>query len=94
MSNLSAAEIERLAIIAEECGEVTQIVGKILRHGFNSYSPFDPKKVGNNVKLEKELGDILFIMNMCHEKGDIDMERIKYYAKEKSNRVNKYLHHN
>ena len=32
-NNLTPGEAERLAILAEECGEVIQIIGKILRHG-------------------------------------------------------------
>ena len=33
-NQLTPAETERLAILAEECGEVIQAVGKILRHGY------------------------------------------------------------
>lgn len=33
-NGLSPAEVERLALLAEECGEVIQTVGKILRHGY------------------------------------------------------------
>lgn len=43
-NNLSDAELERLAYLAEECGEVQQIIGKIIRHGYESYSPNDPEK--------------------------------------------------
>lgn len=32
-NNLTPGEAERLAMLAEECGEVIQAVGKILRHG-------------------------------------------------------------
>ena len=38
-SRLSAGEVERLAILAEECGEVIQVVGKVLRFGFEPCPP-------------------------------------------------------
>lgn len=38
-NNLTAAEQERLAILAEEMGEALQIIGKIIRHGYESYNP-------------------------------------------------------
>src|SRR5579872_899269 len=37
---LTPAQIERLALLAEECGEVMQAVSKILRHGYESRNPF------------------------------------------------------
>jgi hypothetical protein len=38
-NQLTPAEAERLAMLAEECGEVIQVIGKILRHGYDSYHP-------------------------------------------------------
>ena len=32
-NGLTPAEAERLALLMEECGEVVQIIGKVLRHG-------------------------------------------------------------
>ena len=56
-NGLSPAEAERLAMLAEECGEVIQIVGKILRHGYDSYHPVNPR-VTNRQLLVKELRDV------------------------------------
>ena len=33
-NGLTPAEAKRLALLAEECGEVLQAIGKVLRHGF------------------------------------------------------------
>lgn len=38
-NQLTPAEAERLALLAEECGEVIQAIGKILRHGYESRHP-------------------------------------------------------
>lgn len=56
-NGLSPAEAERLAMLAEECGEVIHIVGKILRHGYDSYHPVNPR-VTNRQLLVKELRDV------------------------------------
>jgi hypothetical protein len=41
---MAEAERERLAMLAEEAGEIVQIIGKILRHGYESYHPEDSEK--------------------------------------------------
>ncbi|MDJ0712582.1 MAG: hypothetical protein QNJ14_19525 [Woeseiaceae bacterium] len=40
-------EAERLAILAEEAGELIQTIGKILRHGYDSYNPDCPSDGDN-----------------------------------------------
>lgn len=57
--HLSAAELERLAMLAEEAGEVVQIVGKILRHGYESYNPDGDRETTNRTMLERELVDLM-----------------------------------
>jgi hypothetical protein len=44
-NGLTPAEAERLALLAEECGEVIQAIGKVLRHGYESRHPYgEPDK--------------------------------------------------
>jgi len=53
---LSAAQVERLALLVEELGEASQAAGKILRHGFRQPGlPYD-----NARDLSLELGDVLY----------------------------------
>lgn len=59
-NNLSPAQAERLAMLAEECGEVIQIVGKILRHGYDSHHPASPH-VTNRELLGDELTDLMAV---------------------------------
>ena len=56
-NGLTPAEAERLAMLAEECGEVIQMVGKILRHGYDSYHPSDPTTTNRHL-LIAELRDV------------------------------------
>ena len=69
-NKLTPAQAERLAMLAEEAGEVIQIVGKILRHGYDSYHPDDPL-VPNRHMLVSEITDFMAIVWLAVERGDI-----------------------
>jgi hypothetical protein len=68
---MNEAKRERLAMLAEECAEVIQVVGKILRHGYDSYHPDDPS-VTNRELLAKELQDIDGVIYGMSLNRDID----------------------
>lgn len=93
-NELTEAEIERLAILSEELGEVQQIIGKILRHGYGSFNPFDEKQTRNRELLEKELGDVNWIIQFMTDKRDINADVVTSYTEIKKKKVNQYLHHN
>lgn len=91
---MTNAELERLAILAEECAEVQQIIMKVIRHGYESYNPFDENKTSNRRLLEKELGDLEFACSMILKAGDVSRMKIAEHASEKLGNIRKYLHHN
>ena len=67
-NKLTPAEAERLAMLAEECGEVIQVIGKILRHGYDSFHPADPS-VTNRDLLGRELTDLLTVAaSLCRDR--------------------------
>lgn len=67
-NGLTPAQAERLAMLAEECGEVIHIVGKILRHGYDSYHPNDPTTT-NRTMLGRELTDLIAVAaSLCRDK--------------------------
>lgn len=72
--DLTDAEAERLAMLAEECGEVVQLIGKILRHGYTSYHPDDVNMTTNWTLLNKELIDIGAVVHGMITAGDYDEE--------------------
>ena len=77
MNYPSPAELERLALIAEECSEVIQSITKIIRFG---------KKNGqydNYQQLEKELGDVSAAVNLAAKNGDLVLEAIERHAEDK-----------
>lgn len=90
-NELSVAEAERLALLLEEAGEVVQAVGKILRHGYESYHPDGGPS--NRESLERELGDMAAAIEMMTRERDLNTPFIKQCQRDKLVKVQKYLHH-
>lgn len=66
-NKLTPAEAERLAMLAEECGEVIQIVCKILRHGMHYTHPVSGKT--NARLLSEELCDVQTVAAQLRSDG-------------------------
>ena len=75
-NRLTPAEAERLAMLSEECGEVVQIVGKILRHGYESHHPDSPD-LSNRDLLAKELADVHSVTDRMVFDGDMRIGQIE-----------------
>lgn len=69
MNQLTPAQMERLIMLAEECAEVIQVIGKIQRHGYYSYHPDNPS-VSNLQLLQKEMQDVSAVLFGMYETGD------------------------
>lgn len=69
LNQLTPAEAERLALLAEEMGEAVQAIGKILRHGYESRHP-DGGPTNREV-LEREVTDVFFAANLLVEAGEL-----------------------
>jgi hypothetical protein len=91
-NKLSAGQLERLAILAEELGEAQQVIGKIIRHGYDSGNPLEAY-VANETLLEKELGHVKFAMGMLWREGDISEARTIEACDAKGNSIKRWLHH-
>lgn len=70
-NKLTPAEAERLAMLAEECAEVIQIVGKVLRHGYESCHPNGGED--NRTLLETEITDLRAVILAMVACGDISL---------------------
>ncbi len=88
-NRLTPAEAERLAMLSEECGEVIQAVGKILRHGYESYHPADPSTTNRDL-LAKELSDLVSVMQMMD--GDFSIIDAKDHDAAIAKKL-RYTHH-
>lgn len=56
-NELTPTEHEALSILMEECSEVCQVIGKILRHGLES-DALGKFPHSNRLELEKEIADV------------------------------------
>ena len=93
-THLTVAQIERLALLSEECGEVQQVIGKILRHGYESRSPIGDSSLTNRELLETELGDLHVVGTILQDAHDLSEDNIWAAAEKKKNRINRFLHYN
>ena len=91
---MTNAEIERLALLVEEAAEVQQIAMKILRHGYESYNPFDEEKTPNRQLLNEELGHLEYAIGLMKSSYDVSTVEIEVSKSAKSNSVGQYLHFN
>jgi hypothetical protein len=90
---LSPAEIERLALLAEECGEVVRVAMKILRHGWESCSPSDPKCRPSRVLLERELGSLRAVVDLMANCGDVRRQDMATWRDFKRRMYPQQTHH-
>lgn len=62
---------ECLITLGEECAEVIQAVSKIQRFGISNYHPSTPD-VSNKEHLQREIADVLCMIDLLREEGFID----------------------
>lgn len=89
-NELSPAEVERLACLAEEMGEVIQVIGKILRHGYASTHPNGGAT--NRELLQKELGDVKWAVHFLYQNNDVVKGVVQAHSEGKAESVKQYLH--
>jgi NTP pyrophosphatase (non-canonical NTP hydrolase) len=74
---------EALVICAEECAEVIQAISKIQRFGMTNVY----RGVSGQESLEKELGDLLALMNILQEQDTISWNNVERYADAKREKL-------
>jgi NTP pyrophosphatase (non-canonical NTP hydrolase) len=63
---------EALLILQEECAEVVQATSKCFRFGLNGMY----LKESNRDRLEQEIGDVLAMIDILANQGEISLERL------------------
>lgn len=91
---MTEAELERLAILVEEAAEVQQIAMKIIRHGYSSCNPFDNNATPNRELLNKELGDLMYAVELMTAYYDVNPSAIAEHKANKRSKISQYLHFN
>jgi NTP pyrophosphatase (non-canonical NTP hydrolase) len=93
-NQLSDAQTELLAILAEECGECVQVIGKTLRHGYDCSNPLIENSKMNRQLLEHEIGDIFAAVTLIVDTNQLSEDNIRAHSKEKLKKIQRWLHHN
>lgn len=91
VNNLTNAQLERLAYLAEEMSEAGQIIGKIIRHGYDSFDPTIKQSPTNRFMLMRELSDVLKAMEMLIDANDLYFYVINEFSAKKSS--SEYMHY-
>lgn len=92
-NKLTPGQAERLAALAEEAGSVVHAIGKILKHGYESYDPTDKNSPSNRERLEQKLGHLDSVICLLAAAEDVDADKVFGYVKEKVASLEKYSHH-
>lgn len=71
---------ELLTILMEEAAEVVQEASKCIRFGIE----------GNMPHLEKEIGDLMCMIDLMHQHDHISFTRMERYIEEKREKLKKY----
>ena len=91
-NKLTPAQLERLAILGEELGEAQQVIGKIIRHGYESGNPLIDYEANRSL-LERECGHVYeAILMLCRDK-DISESEVNRSQEQKKQNIKRWLHH-
>lgn len=91
--NLTPAQLERLALLAEELGEAQQAIGKILRHGYESHNP-DAEDAGSNRQhLGRECGHVTAALDLLVAANDLEFMDIEGGRNAKHDKLYRWMHH-
>jgi hypothetical protein len=80
---------ELLVILNEECGEVSQQICKILRHGIDDTHPV--LGLSNEFLLEEEIGDLLQMIDQVVDACDLCTTHIQMAKTNKKEKLKKWL---
>lgn len=90
-NGLPPAQAEALALLAEECGELQQVIGKILRHGLWAEHP--DTHIPNQHSLMREVGDVMAAFRIAEVQRLIEWGYVIGARDRKLLKVPRYLHH-
>lgn len=91
LPGLSPAQLEALALLSEECGEVVAIIGKALRHGLDSCHPDGGES--NRDAISREAGQVIAAIYIAIGAGALNVVELDNGIRDKWQKVGQYLHH-
>ena len=90
---MTEAQLEVLVVLMEECGEVIQRIGKILRFGPDATHPRKPELGTNQEALCEEIAHVMAATQLCAKYDMVDGALIDEERRRKLATIDDYLHH-
>lgn len=91
MNQASTSQIEEaLVILQEECAEVIVEASKIRRFGMDNTNINDVDGLTNRDKLEKEIGDVMAMVDILLDQGVISKMGLAISIEEKKNKLKQW----
>jgi hypothetical protein len=91
VNRIGEPEQERLGLFTEEMGEAQLEIGKILRHGLDSFHPDEPG-LSNAQRLELETGHVLAAIDLLVACGTLNLEGLEQARRAKLRKLLSGLH--
>ena len=89
--DLSPAQVERLVMLVERCGEASVMAGKVLRYGYGGTSP--RTGLPNQVILERKIGSLLAMIDLMARTDDVRLREVRTTRDWASEHMGKWMHH-
>jgi hypothetical protein len=99
LKTLTRSQIERLALLGEALGQASEVVGRVLRMGYNLHSgPLPVRECGSifpigRVSLQDALGNIVHAVDRMTFSGDVACDAIQQQADWKAKHVEASMLH-
>lgn len=90
-ANLSNANLERLAMIAEEASETARAAMRVLRFGYEGHPTHTD--VDNRVHLSRKVGNLLDMIEELAEAGDTIPAEVQFARDRRQEHKPKYTIH-
>jgi NTP pyrophosphatase (non-canonical NTP hydrolase) len=95
-NQLTPAEDERLAKLAEECAEVIQAIMKVMRHGYRRHNPDALGMFVNETNregLQREIADVMIAIARMTHAEDVNGDTIEDITANELRHSGRYMHH-
>ncbi|HVW78538.1 MAG TPA: hypothetical protein VHB45_13060 [Alloacidobacterium sp.] len=88
---LQVDELERLGMIAEQCGRVAESIGRVVRHGWDRHNSSAPRS--NRTMLEREVGKLQAIIGFMIAQEDLRPRELLQWRDTEERSIPRFAHY-
>lgn len=90
LAELFPNQQKNLDLLVEESAEVIHQVMKCNRFGLGNHNPTQRPGCNNRIELERELGDLMAIIDILDANGTISKSSLEMYSEQKINKLKQW----